>query len=89
MDRREAIGEIHDFEFDSEMSDECARCGREHIGWVSASPQLPPAPIRPAGARHDAATLSGCAALLAGAGLFVAGIGLGALYLIAAIREVF
>lgn len=83
---------FHRFVFDEEGSDECAVCGEGHIGELGGQRlgfvPKPPAPIRPAGTRSDPATLSGCAALLAGAGLFVAGLGFGALYLIAAVKAV-
>ena len=48
----------------------------------------PPAPVRPAGVRGQP-DATGCGVLMAGLGLFVAGCGFGALYLVAVIREVF
>lgn len=46
-----------------------------------------PAPVRPAGTRGQP-DATGCGVLLAGLGLFVAGIGVGALYLAAVLKEV-
>lgn len=82
MDSRD----LHEFEYDSEMSAECARCGREHLGWVSAHQPAEPASSR--GQRRNV-DYHGCGVLLAGLGLFIAGVGFGSLYLVATLREVF
>lgn len=80
----------HDFWEDPFVGvDLCGECGAAREARIHHEDFVPkpPAPVR-AGVRGqpDAA---GCGVLLAGLGLFVAGAGFGALYLVAVIREVF